>query len=98
MDQALAWGSLISQGLRTNFWGLGCPLHCQSFPLSSFLLVALLGWLLGILSLAAFLGLIPWPGLGLSDLSRPSSAPSRSSSERLALYLHERGLRGRGGH
>ena len=98
MDQAFRWVALLSQGLQSNFWGLGCPPHCQAFPLSSFLLAFLIGWLLGLLSLASFLGLLPVSSAHLPQAPQSGHSPlSRHTSDRLQLYLHERGLRGRGG-
>ena len=75
MDQAFRWVALLSQGLQSNFWGLGCPPHCQAFPLSSFLLAFLIGWLLGLLSLASFLGLLPVSGAHLPQASQSGHSP-----------------------
>ena len=95
MDQAIKWISVLSQGLQTNFWGLGCPVHCHHFSTSSFLLIFLVGWLLGTLSLASYLGLIP-PLVPDHRLVRnPPPAASGPAAERLHLYLYERGLRRR---
>ena len=45
MDQAVSVLSVAVQGLRTHFWGLGCPSYCGSFPASSFILSFVLGWM-----------------------------------------------------
>ena len=90
MDQAVQVLSVAAQGLRTNFWGLGCPAFCGQFPLSAFLCSFLIGWLLGIAT--SF-----WIFWTLQPLLQPPSGPagsflSSAASQRLAGYLHERQL------
>ena len=36
MGQVVRFVGIAAQGLKTNFWGLGCPYYCGSFPASSF--------------------------------------------------------------
>ena len=87
MDRAVSWLSFLVQGARSNFWGLGCPAYCGHFPLSSFALLFILGWICGILTAIWTLNfLAPW------FWPQPDPAPVTSTASlRLAGYLHERG-------
>ena len=87
---------VISQGLqfasaavRSNFFGLGCPVYCVQPSLSLILLSFLLGLLFGS-ALTAYLGWILCPWLLNSEprlLSSPPAAAPRYSV--LAEYLNE---------
>ena len=84
MDQVVLVFSLAVQGLRTNFWGLGCPSYCGSFPASFFLPTFVLGWIIGVIS-----GFVIFHHLPLFFLSSPSPVASAAVSQRLSGYLHD---------
>ena len=93
MDQALQVFGAAVQGLRTNFWGLGCPKFCGDFPLSFFLLSLLVGWIAGILT-----GIwICHHHLVIFSSTPQTLQPSSvvTASQRLAGYLYESGPRSR---
>ena len=75
---------ILREGLTSNFWGLGCPIHCSPSSLPSILLALVLGWIAGVaccLCLAFRLGLL--------GLQAPSSDPLPSAAaRRLSGYLH----------
>lgn len=90
MDQAVQFVSIAAQGLRTNFWGLGCPAFCGQFPLSAFLSSFLIGWLFGLFTAL-------WILLSIFPVLLQPSGPagpnlSSAASQRLAGYLYERNL------
>ena len=89
MDRVVGGISLVSQALQTNFWGLGCPLHCSQFPASAFVLAGIVGWLLGVTTACIFAWTFLIP-LGFPHLA--SSVRTSPAASRLAQYLHERGL------
>lgn len=80
---------LIREGLGSNLWGIGCPIHCHPTSFTALALSFLLGLLAGS-SLAAYLGF----RLGLFHLQpvpgpSPSAEPSfRPASLRLRGYVH----------
>ena len=89
MDRGVALLEFAIQGLRSNFWGLGCPSYCGSFPFLSFLALFLAGWILGVLST---LGLCYYIFINCSALTAHNPAPVITVPPRIASYLHERGL------
>ena len=88
---------LVIEGVRSNFWGLGCPSYCTapSVGLLGFLL--LFGWILGFAS--ALLILFWLSGLGLISFGFPrplapslsgfAPAPSANRNQLLSAYLDE---------
>ena len=52
-------GLLARDGLLSNFWGLGCPIHCRESSLSSWLLAFLLGFILATSCFALWLSFLP---------------------------------------
>ena len=90
MERAIPWINFVSQGLSSNFWGLGCPAHCTSPPVSAFALAFILGWISGLLTFAYLLGLVPQTWIPASASAR--GPVHRAASLRLSRYLRERGL------
>ena len=90
MDQAVKVLGFAVQGLRTNFWGLGCPSYCGNFPISAFILVGLIGWILGL-----FCGF--WASQFILSPNHPpvQRLDLSVASHRLAGYLNGQGLRPR---
>lgn len=89
MDRGFAFLEVAVQGLRTNFWGLGCPSYCGSFPLSSFLAFFLAGWISGV---ACTIGLCYLLLQHIPLIPAHNTAPVIPVPPRIASYLHERGL------
>ena len=89
IEQALG---LLHLGISTNWWGLGCPSHCQG----SLLVVGLCwasGFLLGVVLTLVFFreALFAVPIRVPSSPPQPSSSPpTRAADLRLRAYLHER--------
>ena len=94
MDRFLTYTSVLAQALQTNWFGLGCPWHCGSFPLSAFLLAFITGWLAGVLSVLLCLLYWPWIWACPQAVNPPVPTRAPASNSRLAAYLHERGLGG----
>ena len=90
MEGALRIISLVAEGAKSNWWGIGCPSHCGGLSLPLGLSLTLIGFLLGSLCtiiLLIWLGLLHlWtsspPGLATSSEPRPVSS-------RLQAYLNE---------
>ena len=82
-------GLLAREGLLTNLWGLGCPVHCRESSLSSWLLAFLLGFILAtLLCFALWLSfLCPTP-----IVPRPAGLAAREAAiqlrQRLGGYRH----------
>ena len=96
MDRAVSVLTFASQALHTNFFGLACPIHCSSFPLSSFVLAAVLGWIGGVISVClVLLFLLYHHHLGSSFTNFQPTHPS-ATRLRLLAYLNERGIGRRG--
>ena len=97
LDQAM-WGplvrevlTLVSEGLNSNFWGLGCPVHCQGTSIAAVLCAYLLG-LLSAAGLAILFFLYP-PRPSVQHLSSTRDQEvvrQRAGQERLSLYGHTR--------
>ena len=87
---------VLVEGVRTNFFGLGCPIYCAQPGVASLLLALVIRGLLGFCSCLLVLWTF-WTHLR-SDLPAPSTwcppssttSPSRYYSA-LAGYLNERG-------
>ena len=94
-----AFLALAIEGVRSNFWGLGCPAYCASPSLGLLGFCLLLGWLLGLLSSVLLLVWISGPGAPLLDFLRcpvrtfrgSSQTSTDSRSQVLAAYVHEPG-------
>ena len=94
-----AFLALAIEGVRSNFWGLGCPAYCASPSLGLLGFCLLLGWLLGLLSAVLLLVWISGPGAPLLDFLRcpvhtfrgSSQTSTDSRSQVLAAYVHEPG-------
>ena len=86
---------VLVEGVRTNFFGLGCPIYCTQPGVASLLLVLVIGGLLGFCSCLLVLWTF-WTHLR-SDLPAPltwcppSSTASPSRYSALAGYWNERG-------
>ena len=85
--------SFVSDGLRSNFFGFGCPIYCQQPSLSTAGFFFLLGLLTGFV-LTAFLLWQFWTFLGAASSCSPhrGSAPPPAHPNRysaLAEYLNE---------
>ena len=91
MEGGFLWPRWLFRVPGQNFWGLGCPFYCGALPLSGFLGTFLLGWIFGLASSALawiyLCHLLPSQPASFSDPSSPHTA-----NQRLASYLHERGL------
>ena len=76
---------LLREGVATNLWGLGCPLHCHPTSLTSLALFLLVGWISGVLT-ALYLGF----RLGLLHCvpTVPAEPPVPKPEHRLRGYLH----------
>ena len=61
--------SLVKEGLGSNLWGLGCPIHCRPTSLTSLALSFLLGLISGVFGFR----------LGFLHLGSPPSSPSRQA-------------------
>ena len=90
MDQAVKVLGLAVQGLRTNFWGLGCPSYCGDFPISTFILIGLLGWILGFCC-----GFWAYHFISFPAHPSPPRLDLSVASTRLAGYLNGQGVRPR---
>ena len=76
---------LLREGVSTNLWGLGCPLHCHPTSLTALALSLTVGWILGLLTalyLCFRLGFFIVPDLSSSEPSVPRPA------HRLQGYLN----------
>ena len=88
---------LALEGVRSNFWGLGCPSYCTapSFGLLGFCL--LFGWVTGFLCAGLLLYWISGLGLFPAFFRGPSAAspfgfspgPPPNRSQLLASYVDE---------
>ena len=85
MDRVISLFGFAVQGAKTNFWGLGCPVYCGQFPLSTFFLLFLLGWISGIFTVFWLLH----PISSSASAEPPNPTVSVVASSRLAGYLHE---------
>ena len=96
----MVWGpvfrevlSFLSEGVRTELWGLRCPIHCQGTSVSQILLAFVLGFCLafGLCGLWIYFHFItPSRALHLSqtrDRGAEALSPGRA---RLSLYGHTR--------
>ena len=89
MDHALRLLSVVSEGAKSNWWGLSCPAHCGSLTFPVALWIFISGLLLGILAcifLGFWLGILQLPRI-LPDRSGPSEPQVVNS--RLRAYLDE---------
>ena len=85
-------------GVETNWWGLGCPLHCGSPSVTALLLSFLSGLGFGlflgaltIIYLAFKLGFLSWPSFLVPAHTNPPAAPPAANpgANRLLGHLHE---------
>lgn len=82
----------VREGLTSNLWGLGCPIHCYPSTLPGLALAFVLGWICGFVCL----GYLAFR-LGLWTFPHPSEAPPQrvpspeASALRLRSYLHATG-------
>ena len=83
----------VVEALRTNFYGLGCPVYCGNPSLPSLFLALTLGFLLGVaacITLAWLLGSHLLRDLSGHQPAHPAtSAPSTSRYSALVEYLDE---------
>jgi hypothetical protein len=91
MSPQVALG-LILDGLRTNFWGVGCPPYCVQPSYGLLLALFLLGWLFGV-ACAVFV-VLRFGGLlcalvPAAPCAGSSTVAPLSRSQLLASYLHE---------
>ena len=81
---------LLQVGVSSNWWGLGCPSHCQG---SLLLLLLTLGFgvLLGVVFTVWFFrdSLLQGPRREIPSYSPPPPTAKRPSDLRLRAYLHE---------
>ena len=88
IEQALR---LVQSGVVSNWWGLGCPSHCQGSLLTlglTFCFGISLGVVLTVWFFRDILLKVPCQGSFPSTAS-PSAPPPRSVDLRLRSYLHE---------
>eukprot|EP00435_Cladocopium_sp_Y103_P076215 s154_g82.t1 len=74
-----AFLGLFLEGVRSNWWGLGCPFYCAQPSPTLLGLCLLVGWVLGFLSAVFCLVWISGPGASLLDLFRSSVTNPRKS-------------------
>lgn len=89
-----AYVGLVLEGLRSNFWGLGCPAFCVQPSFGLLLATFLVGWILGvactIFPVLWVCGVLPLPSWDRAPAhpSRTSHPPPSSGADLLASYLH----------
>ena len=95
MDSVLKGIELVSLGLRSNLFGLGCPAHCASPGLGTVLAAFLGGFCCGV-SVAVYLVWLLWTFPGPVDFpaqnpeaSVPAGSPGfQRRVLQLTQYLH----------
>ena len=82
---------LALDGLRTNFWGLGCPQYCTQPSIGLVRATFLLGLFVGVAGVViVVLRLYPvWSSAASSGSPAASSSAPLSRAALLASYLHE---------
>ena len=88
-EQALG---LLQVGVQSNWWGLGCPSHCQGSLLVIVLCLAS-GILLGVILTLGFFreALFAFPPREPQPIPQQAPpSPARPADLRLRAYLHER--------
>jgi len=99
LGSRMVWGpvfrgliELVSEGVKTEFWGLRCPIHCQGTSVSQLLLAFVLGFGL---AFGLFLFILYFHFLAPSRVLHLSQARDRAETQspgqaRLSLYGHTR--------
>ena len=94
----MVWGplfrevlALVSEGVKTDLWGLRCPVHCQGTTWSALALSFLLGFICAACLVSVIIYSIFFRESRIHRLSRARVLESPSpGAARLALYGHTR--------